>query len=92
MTSANVTEYTIKDLSGNKVGEHQQHYYCKTHWGDLLKFTPEENFTIQAWGYDEEEELWQKEEINLKTFLDKLRQSKYTQWNTWEDLKVGVKK
>ena len=87
MTSANVTEYTIRDLSGKEVGRHSQHHYCKSHWGDLLKYTPEENFTIQAWGLDEEEELWEDEEIPLKVFLDKLRQSRYTRWNTYEDLK-----
>ncbi len=72
MTSANVTEYTIRDLDGKKVGTHSQHAYCKTKWEKLLVFTPPENFTITPWGYDEEEEEWEGEEKNLKDFLDKI--------------------
>lgn len=73
MTSANITNYTITDLQGKKVGKHSQHAYCKTHWDDLLVFDPPENYMIQAWGLNEEEELWQNEPINLKVFIDKLK-------------------
>jgi hypothetical protein len=81
MTSANVTEYTIRDLSGKEVGTHSQHCYCKTKWGRLLKFTPAENFTITAWGYDEEEEPWADEPVNLKDFIDRLIKNS-AQFNT----------
>lgn len=87
MTSANVTEYRIEDLSGKEVGSHSQHHYCKTHWGDLLKFTPPENFTITPHGLDEEEEEWEGDMVNLKIFIDKLKSSKYTSWNTMDDLR-----
>lgn len=72
MTSANVTEYTIfKD--GVKVGEHRQHCYCKTHWEKLLVFQPPEAHTIQAHGYDEEEEYWEDEPMSLQKFLSNVK-------------------
>lgn len=73
MTSANVIEYTIRDLNGNEVGKHKQHCLCKTHWEKLLVFTPFENFTIQSWGYDEEEEYWEGKVYNLRDFIGYLR-------------------
>jgi len=76
MTSANVTNYTIRDLSGAKVGKHSQHAYCKTDWEKLLVFTPFENFTIQPWGLDEEEELWEGDVHNLRDFIGYLRVNK----------------
>jgi len=72
MTSANVTEYTIFDKNNNKVGNHYQSHLCKTKWHELLRFSPLENYTIMAWGYDEEEEYWENEPINLKEFLCKI--------------------
>jgi hypothetical protein len=76
MTSANVIEYIIKDLSGKKVGTHYQSLLCKTKWGRLLKFTPTENYTITSFGYDEEDEYWENEPISLKKFIDKLIKNK----------------
>ncbi len=71
MTSANVTEYAITLKStGEQVGSHRQHAYCKTNWGDLLiKYSPLEDYNIQAYGYDEEDELWEDEEQDLRDFL-----------------------
>jgi hypothetical protein len=85
MTSANVTEYTIRDLSGKEVGSHYQSHLCKTHWGDLLKFQPLTNFTIQPWGYDEEEEYWEGDEVNLNDFVEKLKKNRAT-FNTMSDI------
>ena len=85
MTSANVTEYRIDDLRGMKVGQHSQHHYCKTHWGDLLKFIPPENYTITAYGLDEKEEKWEDDPMNLADFLTELRRGR-AQWNTMEDI------
>lgn len=91
MTSANVTEYRIESITtGNVVGTHSQHHYCKTHWGDLLKFTPPENFTITAHGLDEEEEEWEHNPINLAVFLENLRQNR-AKFNTWDDLMKKAK-
>lgn len=90
MTSANVTNYTIR-LNGEEVGKHSQHAYCKTTWGELLKFTPHENHTIQAWWYDEEEEYHEGEEKNLLDFINNLKASK-AKFDTWEDIKKGMKK
>jgi predicted glutamine amidotransferase len=89
MTSANITEYTIRNLGGVKIGEYSQHALCYTHWGDLLKFQPLEDYTIQPWGYDEEEEYWEGEETSLKVFIDKLKVNKHNFW-TSEDIKNGL--
>ena len=76
MTSANVTQYTIYDSTGKEVGKHYQSHLCKTKWHELLKFTPLENHTIVAWGYDEDEELWEDEPVNLLSFLRGIREFK----------------
>lgn len=78
MTSANVTNFRICDLTGKVVGKHSQHALCKTHWGDLLVFTPPENFTITPHGLDEEEEEWEGETVSLKKFIDELKKNKHT--------------
>lgn len=91
MTSANVTEYRIEDKNGKQVGHHSQHAYCKTHWGDLLKFTPPEDFTITAYGLDEEEEEWEHDPINLAKFLEHLRKNR-AQFNTMDDIMKGIRK
>ena len=50
----------------------------------IIKFQPLENHTIQAYGYDEEDEYWESEEIeNLKDFLT--RKAKYN-----KDLKEAL--
>ena len=77
MTSANVINYTIRDLKGEKVGSHYQHLLCATKWGKLLAFEPAENFTITAWGEDEEEEPWEDEPMSLKVFIDRLIESRH---------------
>jgi hypothetical protein len=74
MTSANVREYNIYNIGSDKVvGTHQQHHYCKTHWEDLLKFIPPENYEIMKWWLDEEEEYWEDDKENLRDFLIKRR-------------------
>ena len=87
MTSANVTNYRICDLTGNVVGTHYQNALCKTHWGDLLVFTPPENFTITPHGLDEEEEEWEGETVGLKDFIDRLKANKHTFRTTAEPIK-----
>lgn len=77
MTSANVTNYIIRDLNGNKVGEHRQNCYCKTNWEKLLVYTPAENFTIQSYWSDEEENTWQGKIHNLRDFIGWLRVSRH---------------
>jgi hypothetical protein len=42
---------------------------CKTRWEELLKFMPPEDHTIQAWGLDEDEEIWEDKPQNLFDFL-----------------------
>jgi hypothetical protein len=71
MTSANVTEYSIiKKSTGEVVGNHRQHHYCKTNWESLaLKYNPIEDYSIQPYGYDEEDEYWEGEVHDLYDFL-----------------------
>lgn len=71
MTSANRIEYSI--FKGDEeVGSHSQNIMCRTCNDGLEKFQPYEDFTIQAWGYDEEEETWEDDKrVNLKDWLDK---------------------
>lgn len=75
MTSANITKYSIYK-NGQKVGQHYQNHLCKTHWEDLEKFSPPEDFEIKAYGYDEEEEYWENKPVNLKAFLDRITDAK----------------
>jgi hypothetical protein len=71
MTSANVIEYTI--FKGEEeVGRHRQNIMCKRCNDGLEKFQPSNDFTIQAWGYDEEEEMWEGDKReNLEDWLKK---------------------
>lgn len=72
MTSANVIEYTIYDKEGKQVGRHRQHLMCSTCHDGLEKFQPASDFTIEAWGYDEEEDLWVDDKRhNLQKWMDK---------------------
>jgi len=69
-TSANVVEYRIVNkVTGKEVGHHRQHMMCKTNWETLLQYHPLEDHTIQAYGYDEEEEEWEGEVEPLFDFL-----------------------
>jgi hypothetical protein len=71
MTSANTIEYTIFDKNNKEVGRHSQNIMCSTCNDGLEKFQPYEDFTIQPWGYDEEEELWENLPVNLKDWISK---------------------
>lgn len=73
MTSAHTIHYTIRNSSGEAVGEHSWNFYCNTRWGELRKFIPLDEHTIQAWWYDEEDEYHEDEPENLKTFFLKLK-------------------
>jgi hypothetical protein len=83
MTSSNTIEYTIfKD--GEEVGRHRQNIMCKTCNDGLEKFQPAKEYTIQAWGYDEEEEMWESDKIeNLEDWLKK-HPAQFT-WKRFEE-------
>lgn len=68
MTSANVIDYTIRRL-GTVVGAYHQHLLCKYSHHELLKYQPEEEFTIQACWIDEDEAPHWKKELPLAAFL-----------------------
>lgn len=67
-TSANVIEYEIRK-DGKFVGHHRQNLLCEGHYEDLLQFEPLEEYTIFPYGYNEDEEIWEGREQNLKKFL-----------------------
>jgi hypothetical protein len=94
MTSANVIEYNIYDKSGEKVGSHRQNVMCSTCNDGLLKYKPASDFTIQAWGYDEEEEIWLDENSqNLEIWLIKNPASyTHTVFQPGDKVKISKKK
>lgn len=56
--------------TGEVVGYHRQHHYCKTRWEELANlYSPIEDYTIQAYGYDEEENEWEGEVHDLYDFF-----------------------
>mgnify|MGYP007071563952 CR=1 FL=1 len=71
MTSSNVIEYSI--FKGEEeVGRHRQNIMCKTCNDGLEKFQPAKDYTIQAWGYDCEGEIWEGDKReNLEEWLAK---------------------
>jgi len=70
MTSANVIEYRI-EKDGKQVGSHRENMMCKTHYEELLVFEPLSEYTIIPYGYDEEEDYWEDEPVNLEDFMKK---------------------
>ena len=69
MTSANVVEYKKKKKNGNIVGTHRQNVMCKINNDKLKEFQPSNDFTIQAFGYDEDEDYWEGNITNLGKWL-----------------------
>lgn len=69
MTSANVIEYRIFNKERETVGQHRQNIMCYERWDKLLTFIPLYDHTIQAYGYNEEDEYWENKPENLLTFL-----------------------
>ena len=73
MTSANAIEYRILDKNKKQIASYHENIMCKMHFDRYVIHTPHEDFSIQAYGYDEEEEYWEGEIQNLKIFLIKNR-------------------
>ncbi len=90
MNSPFIMDYLIKDKDGNLVGFHRQHTLGKTHWGDLLDFTPTVNYTIKATGYDDQGEFWECAPQRLDKFLTNLVKTKAT-FETVDDWLKGFK-
>lgn len=68
-TSANSIEHSIRKGKKN-VGNFRKNIMCRLpDYAELLKYQPLSEHTIQAWGYDEEEEEWEDEPENLEEFL-----------------------
>lgn len=79
MTSANTVQYSIKDKSGKEVHNYRQNILCKSkHWENISKFVPYEDYTIQSYGLDEEEEEWYGKVYNLRDFIGYLRVTRQT--------------
>jgi hypothetical protein len=69
MTSANVVEYRI-EKNGEEIGNFRKNILCKLpDYSDLLKYKPLSEHNITPCGYDEDEEYWEDETINLELFL-----------------------
>ena len=69
-TSANSIEHSITDKSGKNVGNFRKNVMCRLpDYAELLKYQPLADHTIQEWGYDEEEEMWEEKPENLEKFL-----------------------
>ena len=73
-TSANVVEYRI-EKDGKQVGNYRQNVMCKGRYEELLKYEPLEQHIITPYGYDEDEEYWESDPQNLKTYLEKMIRS-----------------
>jgi hypothetical protein len=82
--SQNIVDYIIKDRDGRIVGFHRHLLHGKSHWGDLLDFTPSLYYTIKATGYNDENEPWQGNPMRLDRFLNNLVDLKST-FDTVED-------
>jgi hypothetical protein len=85
MTSANVIEYTIYKNKKTS-GRFSKNIMCKyPDYAELLIYQPLNEYTILAWGYNEDEEYWEDEEENLEIFLKRIN-------NKWiKDYFNGVK-
>ena len=71
-TSANSIEYTIS-RNGKSVGRFSRNIMCsKPDPSELLKYQPLSGHSIQAWGYDEEEDDWYDDPENLESYLKKM--------------------
>ena len=70
-TSANVIEYDIRHrITGESVAHHRQNIMCKPFdKSHLTKLEPASDYLVYPYGYDEEEELWEDEPIELTDFL-----------------------
>jgi hypothetical protein len=93
MTSSNTVYYTIRDKNEVQVGSHSQNVMCLTCIDGLEKFTPAEDYTIQAWGYDEDEDDWEDEPQNLAEWLKK-HPAQYThrKFNPEDRVKVSKRR
>lgn len=68
-TSANSIEYTIFK-NQKAVGRFRVNIMCRyPDYAELLKYQPLAEHYIQPWGYDEEEDEWEDDEVNLEDFL-----------------------
>jgi len=73
-TSANVVEYRI-ERNGKQVGNYRQNIMCTGRYEEMLKYQPLEEHTVTPYGYDEDEDYWESDTQNLKTYLEKLSRS-----------------
>lgn len=71
MTSANTILYNIYNKQGEPVGSHSQNIMCKICNDVLEKFIPAKDFEIESYGYDEDEEMWKGDRVNLADWLEK---------------------
>jgi hypothetical protein len=93
MTSANTINYNIYNKDGELVGSHSQNIMCSTCNDGLEKFQPAKDFTIESWGYDEEENEWIGDEQNLEIWLQKNKASiTFKQFEKGSNVKLKKKR
>jgi hypothetical protein len=73
MTSANVFYLSVYDKDEKRVGLHRYNMLTEFNYNNLLVHTPHKEHTVLSWGYDEEEEVWEDEIMNLEEFLKKTK-------------------
>lgn len=74
-TSANVIEYRI-EKNHELVSYFRKHLLCKMpEYSELLQYQPLSEYTITATGYDEEEDYWENDSINLEEFMRRMIRS-----------------
>jgi hypothetical protein len=74
MTSNNEVRFSIFNKDGEKVGSHRIHILCKSHWGDLMHFTPLDEHTIVTHNEVEDDDseecfYYDSDPVNLFDFL-----------------------
>lgn len=69
-TSANTVKFRVFDKDGKIVKEYSQNVMCKSvHKKELAALEPIDDYTIQAYGYDEDEAPWEGEVKALRYFM-----------------------
>ena len=69
MTSANVVEFRI-EKDHETIGNFRKNMMCRLpEYSDLLVYQPLSEHDITPYGYDEEEEYWEDDTVNLEEFL-----------------------
>lgn len=73
MTNTGDIKYNIRDKNNKNVGYYTKSILRISHYKELLNFIPSSDFTIQSYGYNNREELWEGKVQKLDKFLEKVK-------------------